>query len=185
MGGFKLLPEWSGWGQGTWGGREVFRFFSLPPPSYPQSPFFLWMGPSAITHTPLPPFPIHGFVRLCHQGMGTQEPGSNRLTFQHLSVCHSSVFLAFLSPLTLFLFFSLSLSLIQPLFFALFSTISILFSVGHWKSVMFFAAVFLLLSCVCLLKSKAHWGKPERWMREEQNREPCGTSSLITHQDEV
>ncbi len=49
-------------------------------------------------------------ARLCQQGMGTREPGSDRMTLQHLAVCRRFFSLRYF-PLLLFCFgFSLSFS---------------------------------------------------------------------------
>lgn len=64
-------------------------------------------------------------ARLCHQGMGTREPGSDRMTFQHLAVCRRSFSLRYFSLsfsstfillwlVSIFLSFSLKKKKISP-----------------------------------------------------------------------
>ncbi len=67
-------------------------------------------------------------ARLCHQGMGTREPGSDRMTFQHLAVCRRSFSLRYFSLsfsstfillwlVSIFLSFSLKKKRFPPLIF--------------------------------------------------------------------
>lgn len=54
---------------------------------------FLWMGPLPLSTPPPPISVLPG--SFCGEGMGTQEPGSKRLTFLHLSLA-ASLLLPFL-----------------------------------------------------------------------------------------
>jgi len=106
-GGFNLLPARAG---GDWGDCPFFMSLFL---------LSLFLSPS---------FFVNGFhslflsvshswrARLCHQGMGTREPGSDRMTFQHLAVCRRS-FSLLCFPLSFSTTFIWLWLLTLPLFF--------------------------------------------------------------------
>lgn len=74
---------------------------------------FLWMGPlPLLTPPPISVLP----ASFCGEGMGTQEPGSKRLTFLHLSLAASLLLpFLFLGPPLLYSSPALALSLYLPL----------------------------------------------------------------------